>query len=97
MTDLFGVTLPEPSKAKRKPTQKRGYAAPPGTGPEGETCGTCAHKTTRQWAGSYQKCALMQAHWTRGPGSDILVRSPACKRWEAKDTLKAQPSQDDTQ
>lgn len=83
--DLFGTAVPEPSKAKRKPTPQRGYAAPPGSGPADETCGSCEHHATRQWAGTYHKCALMVARWTRGPGSDILVRSPACSRWEARE------------
>lgn len=28
------------------------------------------------------ECALMRDHWTGGPGSDILFRSPACRHWE---------------
>lgn len=31
---------------QRKPTVKRGYAATPGTGPEGETCKTCRFKVS---------------------------------------------------
>jgi hypothetical protein len=82
MVDLFGVDIPPESEAKRKPTPKRGYAAPPGTGPAGETCGSCVHHARRNYGGTYHKCALMVARWTRGPGTDILVRSPACKLWE---------------
>lgn len=51
MSNLFGEPLTEPvilrrrpdGKPKRKPTPARGYAASPGTGPEGETCGSCRH------------------------------------------------------
>jgi len=68
------------TKAKsRHHIMQRGYANPPGTGPSGETCGSCKHifRTKR-----YRKCELRKATWTHGPGSDILARSPACKSWE---------------
>ena len=62
----------------------RGYPAPPGTGPEGETCKTCEHKTTKPGvAGRYLKCELMYEHWTGGAGTDIKAGSPACRNWEA--------------
>jgi hypothetical protein len=50
----------------------RGYAAIPGAGPKIE------------YANVYHKCALMEAVWTGGTGTDIRVRSPACRLWEAK-------------
>jgi hypothetical protein len=63
-------------------TQPKGYAWSPGTGPEGETCGTCAFiERYRKWA----KCAKNSAKHTHGRGSDILVRAPACKFWEKVD------------
>lgn len=84
--DLFGETVAlEISEAKgRKPTKPNGYAAPPGTGPEGETCKSCqnAVRVSGNTANTYRKCALMRANWTSGPGSDILFRSPACRHWE---------------
>jgi hypothetical protein len=59
--------------------QPRGYFYHPGTGPEGETCGSCKHISPgRRW----HKCGLNRARWTHGRGSDILARSPACKYWE---------------
>lgn len=60
--------------------QPRGYYYHPGTGPAGETCGSCAHIIGRR----YKKCSLNQARWTHGRGTDILARSPACKYWEVK-------------
>jgi len=59
-----------------------GYAAPPGTGPAGETCKTCAHITHKRMAKAYIKCGLMMAVWTGGPGTDIKAGSPACAKWE---------------
>jgi hypothetical protein len=71
---------------KRKPTEPKGYAAVPGTGPEGKTCRDCKHKQTMSNTGnkSWIKCDLMKAAWTHGPGSDIRAGSPACRRFEEK-------------
>jgi len=71
----------------RKPTMKNGYAAPPGTGPAGETCKGCAHKRSMGHYGgkSFIKCELRRATWTSGEGTDILARSPACSKFEKKE------------
>ena len=87
VVDLFGETVVieiSESKAVRKPTRPNGYAAPPGTGPVGETCKSCQHsvRLSANTSGTYRKCALMRENWTGGPGSDILFRSPACRKWE---------------
>lgn len=84
MTNLFGdeivVTV---SEAKRKPTIRKGYAATPGTGPDGETCKSCDHarKCNNDGAKQFYKCILMKRLWTGGYGSDILIKSPACRLW----------------
>lgn len=89
MKDLFGneiaekiVLLSKNGKVKRI-TKAKGYAYPPGTGPAGETCKTCKH-SCRVSGGSkaYWKCGLLRSVWTHGPGSDIKVKAPACKKWE---------------
>ena len=59
----------------------KGYAAPPGSGPDGETCGSCKHHVVRQFAKNYHKCGL--TNYTGGAATDIRVRSPACKMWQA--------------
>lgn len=80
--DLFPDSLP--CGRPDRPVKTKGlYAAAPGTGPEGETCGSCKHLTRRKWAKKYLKCELVQARWTRGPGTDVKARSPACAKWEA--------------
>lgn len=71
---------PDATKKKRS---LKGYASPPGTGPKGETCGSCVNHVVKQMAGTYHKCWLMHKHWTGGSGTDILVRSPACGHWES--------------
>lgn len=84
---LFGEQIEPEGKKKPKGRQPNGYAATPGTGPEGERCNTCAHYrrvdtgSSRRWP----KCALMRKHWTSGYGSDIKARSPACELWESDD------------
>lgn len=78
--DLFGVEIPDVPVPI-----KGGYAKPPGSGPKGETCGSCEHYTRVQVMSGrfFRKCGLMEAHWTHGPGSDIKMKSPACSLWEA--------------
>jgi hypothetical protein len=74
-----GLALP-PEKAKGQP---KGYARPPGTGPQGETCASCAHCCyVRGGTKAYPKCGVIRHHWTHGPGTDIRMRSPACELWE---------------
>ena len=68
-TDLFGARPAHFAGA--------GYLASPGTGPAGETCGTCAHC---QPSGGWYKCALVQQ--TPGKGTDISRRAPACLAWQ---------------
>lgn len=70
----------------RKPTVKNGYAAQPGTGPEGKTCRDCAHKRMCSNTGnkSWIKCELRRATWTGGEGTDIKASSPACSKFQAK-------------
>lgn len=70
-------------KRGEKPLGQRCTPMPSGTGPEGETCGTCRFKVYRgNVAGRYLKCELTQEHWTGGGGSDIKARWLACGKWE---------------
>jgi hypothetical protein len=78
---LFGWDQPlAPRKAKRN--QPKGNAAPIGSGPSGETCGSCKHAKCRVFAKRNWKCALVKA--TGVPGTDIRLKWAACSRWEAK-------------
>lgn len=90
-TDLFGEEIQAPAPTvsgvpKRRKTVPRGYAAPPGSGPSGETCKTCAFKVTKRMGGRYLKCQLMRASWTGGPSTDIRAGSPACFFWRKQST-----------
>lgn len=76
--DLFGG---EPDKPRGKHyVEPRGYAAPPGTGPAGETCATCEYAMRY---GRYAKCRhpWRQYKNTHGKATDIRLGSPACSRW----------------
>lgn len=78
-TEIF-EGLPDPSvKAKHRVT---GYAAAPGTGPEGETCGTCGNRTFVQYANRYYKCSV--GYQSGGPATDIRLKSPACHFWKGE-------------
>ncbi|HKS74292.1 MAG TPA: hypothetical protein VJQ82_13910 [Terriglobales bacterium] len=62
-------TGPRGGKTYTKPS---GYAAIPGTGPEGETCRSCKHMVRRRNANVYRKCGLMRPRWTGGSKADYL-------------------------
>jgi hypothetical protein len=83
--NLWGEPITLQVSTARRPTNRRGYAAQPGTGPAGETCKTCRHacRTNEQGSKQYWKCGLRRSDWTGGYGTDILARSPACSKWEA--------------
>lgn len=90
MPDLFAwkigdhaMTPEERRKFFRKGPQPAGYAAPPGTGPQGETCKTCKHIERHEYAKTYLKCALFRPQ-THGRKTDIKAGSPACNLWEAQ-------------
>lgn len=77
--DMFGG---EPDKARGKHyVFPRGYAAPPGTGPAGESCATCLHAKRY---GRYSKCGHPSRRWfnTHGAATDIRLRTAACSKWE---------------
>lgn len=66
----------------RRHTQLKGdgYAASPGSGRKGETCGTCAH--VRRCTGGtarWNKCAMVKRAWDRS--TDIRLDAPACLHW----------------
>jgi hypothetical protein len=86
MKGLFDFEIPEPprrDKRGRLPTKKRGHFAAPGTGPHGETCGSCAHLVRIQLASkSVFKCERARTIWTHGPGSDIRSKDAACGGWK---------------
>lgn len=74
--DLFGEEIKHPPK-----TQAKGNAAPIGSGPQGETCGTCGNAYGIRSCGKiYYKCALVKA--TNGIGTDIRLKWAACNRWK---------------
>lgn len=57
---------------------------PPGTGPEGQSCGTCAKLREVRYSKKYFKCSVQYKHWTDGPGTDIRKKDPACLSWEPR-------------
>ena len=69
---------------RKRNAEDNAHPAPPGTGPNGETCGTCKH-IRRAGTGSgkrFRKCWLMRRFWTHSYGTDIRCKDEACKWWE---------------
>lgn len=85
--NLFGldrVLTPKERKAlgaKREGAAPQGHIMPPGTGPKGETCGSCEHIYRNRMAKTYLKCGLNQARWTGGSKTDIRAGDAACSKW----------------
>lgn len=83
MADLFDAG------ERHKTPEKTCTPAPLGTGPEGETCGTCRYLVRNEYrSGHFLKCELMRKVWTHGPGSDIRAKWRACREWEKIETEK---------
>ena len=81
-TTLFGV----PAVHRREIRPANGYAAESGTGPNGETCGSCRHFIRRR-GGKYFKCFLIVGNndtGTHGAGTDIRKGAAACQFWEKR-------------
>lgn len=92
--NLFGEPIdlddfPARIDNKKRKSAANGYAADPGTGPAGQTCGSCRHSIKR---GKFWKCKLAAkvkvlpngsriGDWSRCISSDIRLKSPACKLW----------------
>lgn len=92
-TDLFGepITSPIPvvgnGEKPRHVTKAKGYPSPPGSGPEGQTCKTCANYCVLPYHNkAYRKCLVIQHRWTHGPGTDIKASWPACSFWKPATT-----------
>jgi hypothetical protein len=83
MGDL--MELPASALSARRLSKKHGHAAVPGTGPAGETCGSCANLERLSMAKTYLKCGLMRAYWTGGEGTDVRAGDAACRRWTKED------------
>lgn len=70
--------LTTPTDLRFKP--KRGHARPPGTGPIGETCGSCRHRAPtgcdkREWY-----CSRDGSH----PVVLITAHEKACSLWQGR-------------
>lgn len=80
-----------PRHSRRDPSPN-GYAAKPGTGPDGETCKSCTN-VRRFSTGdgtlsgkTWNKCDVFKRFWawTSGRATDVLAGSPACSFWNGE-------------
>lgn len=83
---LFGWDQPMQPPTKKKTGQPKGNASPIGSGPAGETCGSCAKCYRVEFSKVYWKCALVKP--TCGPGTDIRRKWAACSQWQKKEETK---------
>jgi len=80
----FAMTPQERRRLFKTPAKyKTGHAAAIGSGPAGETCGSCEHLFRNRMAKTYLKCDLMRSVWTGGAGTDVRAGDAACSKWEA--------------
>lgn len=78
----FGVGLPK----------RTGHAAPPGTGPTGESCKTCRfYCRVKYHDKTWLKCGLQEHRWSHCGATDIRASDPACRCWEAREGTNTQP------
>ncbi len=85
MKDLFGNDVPDVDPALRRKTDRR-HPDRPGTGPVGETCGSCGHRVLIHYHNkTYNKCGVLRGLWTHGPGTDLRRKDVACSHWVNKE------------
>ncbi len=72
------------AEARKAPRPDRAHPYPPGSGPRGQSCGTCAKLMERRFSKTYFKCHVLMKTWTGGAGTDIRKKDPACLAWEPR-------------
>lgn len=83
--DVGEAHIPDNPKRGKHYIEPRGYAFSPGTGPAGETCGTCRFYCSMNRGKRFAKCEKARSSWTHSRRTDVLSRAAACKFWEKKD------------
>jgi hypothetical protein len=58
------------------------HAARPGSGPPGETCGSCHHLLLSGSRGQFRKCGKMRGTGSRSARSDVRKEDLACVVWQ---------------
>lgn len=87
--DMLGGKAVPGSRLRRgrsaAPIARNAWADKPGSGPAGETCGSCTFCETYHYAKTYRKCAARPGHhWKGGRSTDIRPLDPACSKWSAR-------------
>lgn len=77
-----GSRLRRIRRTGKAPIARTGWADKPGTGPQGETCGSCTYCEAFHFRKRYHKCAARDGdHWKGGRATDIRPLDPACSKW----------------
>lgn len=70
---------------KKRFTEDRAHAAPPGSGPAFLTCKTCDSliQVVIRSGKRFWKCKLMKKYWSHGAATDIKRRDWACSFYKS--------------
>lgn len=69
-----------------------GHADTPGSGPAGETCGSCTYMRDYSFKKTYHKCGARPGDvWKGGRATDIRPLDAACSKWAATISRMAPP------
>lgn len=74
---ILDAPMTTPTDLRFKPM--RGHVMPPGTGPVGQTCRTCRHRSPTSSTYKTWTCGLVRG----ADASPIRLHERACGRWEA--------------
>lgn len=89
--DLFGAPIAHPEDLRKDGRRRKvGYAARPGSGPDGRRCSSCKHygRIKSLDEGTITtKCQLMAHVWTSEADSDIHPNAPACREYGRRETV----------
>lgn len=82
--NLFGGSEPARQSTCRTGAFGAGYPARPGSGPQGENCGTCIHMLRLKFKRGRVvfKCDRVPGAEVKNRHTDIRRSSPACMGWE---------------
>jgi hypothetical protein len=60
----------------------RAHPYRPGSGPEGESCGSCAKLVIKRFSEDFFQCHVQRRYWLSEERTDIKATDRACLAWE---------------
>ena len=93
MPQQMNLFTGKPSRTRSALASNEGYAARPGTGPAGMTCGVCLN--FRRKAFKFRKACAFKCHLVTDDGTrktDIIKSMPACTLFAPANATPADPA-----